>query len=480
MSALNDANLGRVAASIAKPAYDRSAARIGVVHFGPGAFHRAHQAAYFDDLLSRDPRWAICDVALRSKDGVDALKSQNGLYTLAILDEKSGHRIIGSVKEAVHAPSEQRALMARLASPDVRVVTLTITEKGYCLDAKGALDASHADIAHDIANPAAPKSAIGWLVAGLKARRAAKLAPFCALSCDNLSGNGVKLRAAVIALAEASDPNLAKWIAGEARFPSTMVDSITPASDAKLLASIKAAIGLADAAPVQREAFTAWVIENDLPERFPDLASVGAVVTPDVAGFERAKLRMLNGAHSTMAYLGLARGRATVGEAMADKELSVLVDEMMQGEIAPSIKAPPGLDLDEYRRALLKRFRNPAITHKLSQIAWDGSQKLPIRLFGTIADNLVAGRPIDKLTTGVAAWMRFLARAARTGAEITDPTAADLKKAGADASDNAQRDTEMFLERTQIAPANVAANAVFRTALTRAYGEVMRHEAAAQ
>lgn len=403
----------RLSADTAPPlAYDRARTRIGVLHIGPGAFHRAHQADYFDRLLAHDPRWAITAVSLRSAGVKQALDPQDGLYTLATLDETTAFRVIGAHREHLVAPPP-----ARLADPDLRLATLTITEKGYCLAPDGGLDLTHPDL---------EASAIRWLVDGLQARREAGLAPFAVLSCDNLPDNGARLRGAVLTLAERRDPGLAAWIAGEVAFPGSMVDSITPATDEALKARVLEATGLEDAWPIQREAFTQWVVEDILPPGGPDLASVGVTLTRDVAAFEQAKLRLLNGAHSSLAYLGLLRGHETVADAMADPVLAGFVETLMRQDIAPTL---PG-DQTAYVDAILRRFRNPAISHRLSQIAWDGSQKLPIRLLATVRDALAAGRPVERLVRPLAGWMRFIERQARSGTAIVDPMAERLEAVG--------------------------------------------------
>lgn len=418
-------------ATLPRPlAYNRDDTTIGIVHFGPGAFFRAHQASYIDDLLATDPRWAIGAVALKTAGVRDALAPQDGLYTLVELGETTRFRVIGAIRELLVASEDADRVATRLAAPDTRLVTLTVTEKGYCLKGDGTLDLDHPDIRHDLAEPDRPVSVIGWLVEGLARRRGAGLAPFVTLSCDNLPSNGRKLKAAVVRLAEARDPALARWIAAEARFPCSMVDSITPATDDALRARVLAETGLEDAWPIQRETFTQWVLEDDLGPDAPDLASVGVTLTSDVEAWEAAKLRLLNGAHSTLAYLGLLRGHETVRDAMADAELASFVRTMMIEDIAPSLRAPAGLDIPAYVEALLARFRNPAIAHRLSQVAWDGSQKLPIRILGTVGDAMAAGRPVDRLVVAMAAWMRFLERQARAGAAIADPMAEKLVETG--------------------------------------------------
>ncbi len=419
MTRLTHATLDRLPTMIASP-LGRTPPSIGIVHFGPGAFHRAHQAAYIDDLLAHDSRWGIAAVSLRSKRTVAALAEQDGLYTLAVRDVASSNRVIGAHR-CFLGPDDAVATHALLSDPAVRLVTSTVTEKGYCLAGDGTLDLAHPDIVHDLAGTPTPRSLIGWLVAGLAARRAAGIAPFVPMPCDNLASNGAKLHAALVAFAGAQDAGLADWIAGEVRVPSTMVDSITPASDAALYADVAATLGLEDRAAVQRESFVQWVIEDIGQPLGPDLASVGATITPDVAGYEKAKLRILNGAHSTLAYIGLLRGAASVAKAMADTVLAGFVDAMIRDDITPRLPLVAGFDLDAYRAAVLQRFRNPVIVHRLDQIAQDGSQKLPYRLGDTLVANRRAGRMPGGIVTAYAAWVAFLIRRTRAGIPIVDP-----------------------------------------------------------
>ncbi len=462
---LSDRTLAQVRNGAWPAAYDRSAVQTGVVHLGPGAFHRAHQAPVFDALLARDPRWGICGVSLHSPAVREALTPQDGLYTLVELDAEVRTRVIGSIKEVLVAPQDPQEVLARLAA--ARLITLTVTEKGYCLTPAGDLDIAHPDIAFDIARPSAPRSAAGWIVAGLRARRAAASPGLSVISCDNLTDNGSKLGRAVADLARAQDDSgLAAWIEDQVRFPNTMVDSITPATDDALRGRVRDLIGLDDAWPIQRERFTQWVIEDRLAPGAPDLASVGVTVVTDVRPFEQAKLRLLNGAHSTLAYLGLLAGSSTVAEALADPALASFVERLMRTDIAPSLPSTPGLDLDAYIGAILARFSNPAIRHQLAQIAWDGSQKLPFRLLGTIADALAAGRPIERLSVPVAAWMLFAARRASGPEPLVDPLA-DRIAAIAGASSDAQ--VERFLALEMVFPRDLAADQRFTGALGRAY-----------
>lgn len=438
---LCDATLAGLPAHVARPAYDRARTRIGVVHFGPGAFHRAHQAVYLDAVLDADPAWAICAVSLHSPGVRDALRPQDGLYTLVLQGERPALRVVGSIRELLCAPQEPEAVLARLADRDVRLVTLTITEKGYCLSADD-VDLAHPDIVHDLASPETPVSAIGWLVAGLRARRDRGFEPFTVLSCDNLADNGGRLRRAVLQFAAQLDPRLADWIDTGVAFPRSMVDSITPASDDALRTWVAAQAGVEDAWPVQREPYTQWVVEDHFPHGRPPLERAGVVLSDDIAGYDRAKLRLLNAPHSALAYLGSLLEIDTVAAAMRDPALAGFVERLMRQDIVPTLKLPRGFDPDAYIDAILARFRNPAIAHRLAQIAWDGSQKIPVRLLGTIADALAAGRPIERLCLPVAGWLHFVRRQARDGVPIVDPLADTLVRlCGAEAARENAGDT---------------------------------------
>jgi fructuronate reductase len=439
-----------------------------VVHFGPGAFFRAHQAVFFDRLLGRDLRWGISGVALHSSGVRDALIPQDGLYSLAELDQHSQLRVIGSLRELLVASQAPDQVMARLAAPSVRLVTLTVTEKGYCLGPDGRLDLDDRAVRHDLeAHQSPPLSLVGWLAAGLRARRLAGLPPFVTLSCDNLSDNGGKLRRAVIDFAERrGDTELAAWIETTARFPRTMVDSITPATDDALRHQVAQGLGLDDAWPIQRETFCQWVIEDVLGDDGPDLAAVGATLTPDVGRFEQAKLRLLNGAHSTLAYIGRLAGLVTVAEAMATPALAGFVTQLMQDDIAPTLQEGGGLDLAVYGAAIRARFANPSLRHELAQIAWDGSQKLPVRLLATIADLLASGRPVARIAIPVAAWMLFVRAQLETGRVLVDPLSAQLSTC---VKGNRSDDVTRFLAVRDVFPAELANSATLRAALTAAH-----------
>jgi fructuronate reductase len=456
-----------------QPDYDPARIGVGIVHFGPGAFHRAHQADYIDRLLKADPRWGICGVSLRSAHVRDALKPQDWLYALAIEDAEPRLQIIGALREIL-SHGEADAIRARLAAPQTQVVSLTVTEAGYCLAADGGLDLNHYDIRADLERPHAPRSVIGWIVEGLRRRREAGLAPFLTLSCDNLTNNGASLRGAVLTLAQEQDAALARWIEDEARFPNTMVDSITPASDAAFRARVSAELGLEDAAPVRREDFVQWVIEDSGSVPQPDWASVGAIVAHEVAPFARAKLRLLNGAHSSLAYIGLLAGYGAVNEAMRAPWLAQFVRKLMD-EAAETLTPTPELHLPSYRDAILRRFHNPAIRHELRQIAMDGSQKIPIRLLAAAAERLAMQAPIETHALPVAAWMRFLRKSAREGAPIADPLAESLRALALAARDQWE-DVPHFLALNSVFPEDLSGDPRFREAVERAYAMLLAAE----
>lgn len=466
---LTEASLHAVRSGTILPTYDRAATRFGIVHIGPGAFHRAHQAYYVDTLLHADKRWAISALSLKSTGLRDALGPQQGLYTLIELGAAPRARIIGAIRELLVGATDAEKAFARLAARDTRIVSLTVTEKGYCLDARNTLDLKNPDIAHDLANPATPRSTIGWIVEALRRRRAQNVGAFTVLSCDNLPDNGAVLHRALVAFARETDADLAKWIGTEVVCPRTMVDSITPATDDALRKRSLELTGIIDEWPIQREPFTQWVIEDVPAMRDADWQSVGVTLAKDVGVYDRAKLRLVNGPHSTLTYLGLLRGHESVADAMRDEQLARFVELLMTEDLAPSLGAAPGFDVEHYISAVLARFRNPGIKHLLSQIAWDGSKKLPVRITPVIAEALEAGRPIHRLVMPLAAWMRFIARQAKAGVAIVDPDARRLTEIGSACTGDARADVARFAACESVLPAALLGNENFRRELETAY-----------
>jgi fructuronate reductase len=467
---LSTQTLSQAKPGVVLPKYDRSKTTIGIVHFGPGAFHRGHQACYYDSLLPNDPRWAVCGAELMPSGLMENAAVQDNLYMVAELDAEVHYRVVGSHTEYLKAHGQADRIFARLNDPHVKLVTSTVTEKGYYLDGAGELDLDNPSIKADLEHPAKPGTLIGWVTEGLARRKAAGMVPFVPVSCDNVMENGSKFRKAVLAYADArGDKDLLAWITDNVRFPNTMVDSITPAATPELIERIERETGLRCEAPVQREAFRQWVVEDILGEGAPDLASVGVMMTKDVAAYELAKLRLLNGAHSTLAYAGLMRGRDSVGEAMADAKLSRAVEMMMREDMVPTLTKTPGLNFNAYISDLLDRFRNPALTHKLIQIASDGSQKLPYRILGPLREALAGGRPIRRFTISLGAWMHFVARQAKAGIALQDPLADKLSKVGGSCTGEAAADVPKFLAVSEVFPADLVENAAFKTAVLAAY-----------
>jgi fructuronate reductase len=468
---LSSSTLGRVGSQVHRPCYDRAVVP-GIVHFGPGAFHRAHQAYFIDKLLSKDPRWGICGVSLRTPDIRDALQDQDCLYTLVTLDESISYRVIGALREVLVASDDSTKVLERLSAPSTAIVTITVTEKGYCLDSAGNLDTTLTDIQRDLRNPHRPTSLIGYLVEGLRRRRETQPQPLTVISCDNLVDNGTRLARAVCQLARSADPGLARWIEEQVHFPRTMVDSITPATTDDLRDQVKKVLTVTDRWPVQRESFAQWVLEDRIAPNGPDWASAGVILTNDVPAYDRAKLRLLNGAHSSLAYLGVLAGHKSVADAMRDEKLRSFVETLMKEDILPTLRPPRGLDLPAYIETILHRFRNPAIHHALAQIAWDGSQKLPFRLLGTISDNLEAGRPIERLCRPIAAWMQFVRRRAMQGERVIDPLSERLFEIGRACQNRASHDVPAFLGLATVFPPGLAQAAAFKDALDRAYDDL--------
>jgi fructuronate reductase len=474
---LSNAALDRLSSDVARPGYDRSALATGIVHLGVGAFQRAHQAVYTEGALNAgDLRWGIVGASLRSPAVRDALKPQDNLYALAVRGAEGERlQVIGAIKDVLVAPEDPEALLRAMCDPAVKIVTLTVTEKGYCYDpATTTLDEAHPDIVHDLANPVRPRTAPGFLVEALRRRRAAKISAFTVLCCDNLPHNGRTVAAIVTRFAALHDPALAGYIANEVAFPSTMVDRITPATTPQDRAAISGSLGLDDAAPVVTEPFSQWVIEDRFPGGRPDWGIAGAKFVTDVAPYENMKLRLLNGSHSTLAYLGYLAGYETVADTMKDANYRRLAEGVMD-DAATTLKMPPGADVPAYKRALMERYANPALRHRTWQICMDGSQKLPQRLLGSIRDRLGAGGSIDRLAMGVAGWMRYVTGIDEQGKpiDVRDPLSARLRAIADEAGLVAERLAPALLVVREIFGAELAADPRFRTAATEALSRII-------
>ncbi len=416
--------------------------KTGIVHLGLGAFFRAHGAVYIQEAMAHSGGdWGIVGVSLRSPAVRDRLAGQGCLYTaLEMSDQGLTAQVIDVVTSVLVAPEDPAAVLRAMAAETTRIVSLTITEKGYCRGGRHTtLDLEHPDIRHDLQNPT-PRTAPGFLVRALDMRRRLGLRPFTVLSLDNLPANGQLTRQIVCEFAAQIDPDLAHWIEAECTFPCTMVDRIVPATTDALIARAARITGYSDPAVVAHEPFRQWVIEDDFVDGArPDFEAAGAQLVGDVDPFERMKLRMLNGTHSALAYIGSLAGYHTVSEAIRDPGIERFIEGLWHEEIAASLDAPPGTDLQDYAAQLKSRYRNQEIRHLLEQIAMDGSQKLPQRILAPLFENLAAGQPHERLMMVVAAWFRYIQRHAEDPhGRINDPLEQDLLRAARSAADDAE------------------------------------------
>lgn len=403
------------ATSVLRPNWNTDRLTTRIVHLGCGAFHRAHQALYTHHLLEKtDTDWGYCEVNLMSAQNaslIEALKQQSMLYTVAEKGQESTElKIIGSMKEAMHPLIDGvNAIVEKMASPSVSIISLTVTEKGYCTDpATGRLDPKNTLIAQDLATPSTPRSALGYITAALKLRFERQLPAVTILSCDNVRENGHIAREAVLALARLQDPALAQWIDDNVTFPCTMVDRIVPAATKETLTEIAQQLGVADPCAIACEPFRQWVIEDNFVNGRPDWDLVGAQFVADVVPFEMMKLRMLNGSHSFLAYLGYLGGYAHISDTMTNVDYRKAARSLMLDEQAPTLNMPDETDLVAYADMLIDRLTNPSLKHQTWQIAMDGSQKLPQRLLDSIVWHIEHGTDYRHLALGVAGWMRYI------------------------------------------------------------------------
>jgi fructuronate reductase len=429
---LSRSRLAALPAAVQKPLYDSRAITPGIVHIGLGSFSRAHLAVYTDDVLARGARdWGIIGTDLLSTSLRDALQPQDWLYTLLVRgDEGDQARIIGSLTDVLACAVDPEPALRTMCDPRIRIVTLTVTEKGYCQDAAtGALDESHPLIRADLARTAPPRSVPALLAEAIRRRRAAGEAPFTVLVCDNLSQNGAKVKRIVSRFAALVDADLGAYVSDAIAFPCTMVDRITPATRDEDRAQLLAAHGYQDAWPVVTEPFRQWVIEDNFPLGRPRWEEAGAIFVNDVHAFEEMKLRCLNGAHSALAYIGTLAGFETVASAMGDPTLSAFIHRLWAEDLVPTVPPVPGTDIGHYTVELERRFRNAAIRHLTLQIAMDGSQKLPPRLLEPALDRLHAGGSARCVAFVVAAWMHFLGGRTDAGVQygVSDPMSARLQ-----------------------------------------------------
>ena len=417
---LSNATLATLGDNVSVPSYDRAALTPAIVHIGIGGFHRAHQAVYLDELAERaiSTDWGVIGVTLRRRAMKDALEPQDGLFTvLARAGEQDRARVVGSVVDVLFAPEEPAAVLDALSDPRTRIVTLTITGNGYHVDPETGCLSDDDEIRDDLADPARPQTALGYLVEALERRRRAGTSPFTVLSCDNVPHNGATARAGVVGLAQARDPQLARWIEAHVAFPSTMVDRITPETNDDAH-DLLAALGLQDRWPVVTEAFSQWIVEDRFCNGRPPLQEVGVQFVDDVEPYERMKKRLLNASHSALGYVGYLLGHRDSAGAMSDPLVRRYLDKLMHDEIAPLLPTVPGVDLDEYRATLLGRFSNDKVGDQLERLCGRGSTKVPAYLLPSIVEARREGRPHELLNLAVAAWVRYLRGVDLDGREI--------------------------------------------------------------
>ena len=477
---LSQKSLSQLPSSVAKPAYDRSKVVGSIVHLGIGAFHRAHQAMFTDAVLaSGDLSWGIVGAGVISADMKNALAPQDFLYALAEMGADSEQvKVIGSIVDVFGGAEDAGKLLAKMSDVSTRIVSITVTEKGYYLDpATGKLQLQAPAIAADLAAPATPKTILGLIVQALKNRKAAGITPFTVLSCDNLPNNGKLAKAAVLAFAREVDGALASWIEANVTFPCTMVDRITPATTDADRAHVTSVIGMDDAWPVVTEQFVQWVIEDQFTMGRPDWSVAGAIFSDEIECWENMKLRCLNGSHSTLAYLGQLTGRETVADAMGLPLITDILDPLWV-EIREVLHAPKGVNPAEYVESLKQRFRNPALKHRTAQIASDGSQKLPQRLLAPLRDRLAKGLVSPMIATAIAAWMHYAVKVAHADGVLSDPLAGEILPAARKSTDAAVIVTNL-LALDKIFGADLPANAALRALLTEKFVELARNPAVA-
>ena len=411
---LSEATLGGLPAEVARPTYDRSALTPGIVHFGVGGFHRAHEAMYLDALMNQGAAhdWAIVGVGTMPGDARmrDAMRAQDCLFTLVVKhpDGSRDARVIGGMIDYLFAPDDPQAVLDRLANPATRIVSLTVTEGGYHVNqVTGEFDASGADLQADLAGDGASRSVFGFITEAVRMRRDAGVAPFTVMSCDNLPGNGEIAKKMITAFAELKDPELADYLRQNVVFPNCMVDRITPVTQQADIDDLAERFGVADAWPVVCEPFTQWVLEDHFGAGRPAFEEVGVQIVPDVVPYELMKLRLLNASHQALCYLGYLSGYRYAHEVCQDPLFVKFLLGYMENEGSPTLPAVPGVDLDAYRHQLIERFANPEVRDTLARLCAESSDRIPKWLVPVIKINLDNGGAVDRSALVVAAWARY-------------------------------------------------------------------------
>ncbi len=414
MTRLNAQALEGLGTQVAVPAYDRSTVRTGIVHFGVGGFHRAHQAMYLDRLLEQGSgtEWGICGVGTMPGDRrmADALREQDGLYTLVVkhADGSLDARVIGSIIDYLYAPDDPEAVLAVMAAPTTRIVSLTITEGGYHFHpSTGELDPDDPSLQADLRPGATPGSVFGFIVEALARRKASGTPAFTVMSCDNIQGNGDVAHRMITAFARLKDPDLADWIEEHVPFPNSMVDRITPVTTDADRERVAEEFGVEDAWPVMTESFTQWVLEDHFPQGRPPYEKVGVQLVDDVTPYELMKLRLLNASHQALCYLGYLAGYRYAHEVCQDQLFTDFLLGYMAHEGEPTLQPVPGVDLTAYEHQLIERFANPEIQDTLARLCAESSDRIPKWLVPVIREQLAANGPVERSALVVAAWARY-------------------------------------------------------------------------
>ncbi|GGK91121.1 mannitol dehydrogenase family protein [Mangrovihabitans endophyticus] len=414
MLPLNARNLASLPEDLPVPAYDRTRLRVGIVHFGVGGFHRAHQAMYLDRLMTKGEAldWAICGVGVMPADRrmQQAMDAQDGLYTLVVKhpDGALEPRVIGSIAEYLFAPDDPEAVIEKMAGPDVRIVSLTVTEGGYNINAvTGEFVADHPDVRHDLQPGNTPVTTFGLIIEALARRRARGLPPFTIMSCDNIQGNGHAARRSFVAFATLRDPELGRWVQSSVRFPNSMVDRITPVTTDDDREDVRKHFGVDDAWPVVCEPFTQWALEDSFTAGRPPLDDAGVQVVADVEPYELMKLRLLNAGHQALCYFGYLAGYRLVHDVAQDPLFERFLLAYMEREATPTLAPVPGIDLDAYRHELIERFSNAQVKDTVARLCAESSDRIPKWLLPVIRHNLDSGGEIQRATAVVASWARY-------------------------------------------------------------------------
>jgi mannitol 2-dehydrogenase len=472
---LNQEALDRLPADVSVPRYDRKKLTPGILHIGVGNFHRAHQATYLNRLFNAgsDHDWGIVGAGVRPNDAKtrELLRQQDWLSTVIELDP-AGYKATVCGAMIDYLPIDPQTLVEASSRPEIRIVSLTVTEGGYYIDANtGGFDADHPDIIHDIENPADPRTVFGILLAGLASRRERNLPPFTIVSCDNLPENGRVARQAMVGLAAGISAEKADWMASEIAFPNGMVDCITPATGERERALAVSEFGIEDASPVVCEPFHQWVLEDRFTAGRPALEKVGVEFVTDVAPYELMKLRILNGGHATIAYAGALLGHHFVHDAMGDPLIRAFLEKLELDEIIPTLPPIPGVDFHTYLASVMERFANPKIGDTIPRLCLDGSNRQPKFILPTLSDRLNAGLGVDGLALEVALWCRYCAGRRDDGGPLTieDENAERL----GEAARRAEHDPAAFLSMTDIF-GPVGGNVTFAAAFTRALKALYR------